>query len=154
MSKKSKINTNNVILGIIYVIIGALLCVFRGGMLNVFFTVMGILLLAYGIYDVVQKIYVEGIILIVFGILILVGGWTILNILLLVVGAILIAYGAYGLIKLASEKSKDTKAYIVSAVTILIGIWFIAMRWYMVDWFIIALGVIAIIDGILLFFSK
>ena len=150
MANKKKLNTNSLIMALVYIVIGVLLCIFRSGMLNIFLTVAGALLIIYGIYELIQKQFLNGVLLTVFGIVLIVGGWTILDIILLIMGIVLAVYGAYELIMLLSKKSKVALSYVDACITLIIGILFIAMKWAMLDWFIVVLGIVAIVNGVII----
>ena len=73
-----RIPDSTAITAISLIIIGILCCVFRAGMLNIIVTVIGVLLIAIGLYDVfVRKETALGIIAGVAGVVVIIFGWTI-----------------------------------------------------------------------------
>ena len=121
--KKLNLTTNNVITCILYLVIGILLCALRTGLLNILMTVIGILFIAYGVYDVIKNRdnIAKGIIEITIGVVILVLGWTIGTIVLLVFGILITLKGVLDLINNIKEK-KGTIDMINAIVTIVVGI--------------------------------
>ena len=91
MAKKS-LNNQALINAIALIVMGILFCIFRAGMINVLLTIVGVVLIALGIYDIVKKLYVNAAIEIILGIAVIVCGWTILDIALLVLGIGLTLY--------------------------------------------------------------
>lgn len=154
MAKKS-INNQAVINAIALIVLGILFCIFRAGMINVLLTIVGVVLIALGIYDIVKKLYVNAAIEIILGIAVIVCGWTILDIALLVLGIGLVLYSIYQIIMVAkSFKKKGWLALVKPIITLIIGIFLIVAKWVLVDWIFIVIGVVFIINGLLSLLSK
>ncbi len=154
MAKKS-INNQAVINAIALIVLGILFCIFRAGMINVLLTIVGVVLIALGIYDIVKKLYVNAAIEIILGIAVIVCGWTILDIALLVLGIGLVLYSVYQIIMVAkSFKKKGWLALVKPIITLIIGIFLIVAKWVLVDWIFIVIGVVFIINGLLSLLSK
>lgn len=155
MAKKS-INNQAVINAIALVVLGILFCVFRAGMINVLLTIVGVVLIALGVYDIfVRKNYVSAAIEIILGIAVIVCGWTILDIALLVLGIGLSIYAIYEIIMIAKNfKKKGWISLIKPIITLVVGIFLIVAKWVLVDWIFIVIGVILIINGILALLGK
>ena len=83
MAKKSKVSVSTPVL---YIILGALLVVFRSQMLNWAMTLAGLFFIITGIIDIAKKRILGGAINLIIGIAILVLGWALTNIVLLVLG--------------------------------------------------------------------
>ena len=90
---KLKLTANNILTCILYVVVGALLCFAKGDMLSIMLTVIGVLFLALGIYDLIKGRTVNGIVEAVVGVVILICGWTIVDLVLLIFGVLLIIKG-------------------------------------------------------------
>ena len=154
MAKKS-INNQAVINAIALIVLGILFCIFRADMINVLLTIVGVVLIALGIYDIVKKLYVNAAIEIILGIAVIVCGWTILDIALLVLGIGLVLYSIYQIIMVAkSFKKKGWLALVKPIITLIIGIFLIVAKWVLVDWIFIVIGVVFIINGLLSLLSK
>ena len=157
MAKKKKLSTNTILLAALYVIIGALFIIFRSGMLNWMLTIAGILALAYGIYLLLQKQWVNGIIFIALGILLILGGWLFLTFVLLIFGICLVVYGVKDLILALKKSKKSILAIVIACLTIVAGIFLIVSKWTrdtVLDVLCIITGVILIVDGIIAFLNK
>lgn len=153
--KKLNLTTNNIITCILYLVIGILLCALRMGMLNILMTVIGVLFVAYGIYDIIKNRnnLIKGIIEIAIGVVILVLGWTIGAIVLLVFGVLIAVKGVLDLISNIKNK-KGTMDLITAIVTIVIGIVLCVAPFAIGDIICIVVGVIFIINGILALFGQ
>lgn len=145
-----KINDQAVISAIALIVLGVLFCIFRAGMMNVLLTIVGVVLIGLGIYDIVRKNYIPAVIEIILGIAVIVCGWVILEIALLVLGIGLVIYSAYEIYVIAKNfKKKGWLALIKPVITLIVGIFLIVAKWVLVDWVFIVIGVILIVDGLL-----
>lgn len=136
-----------------YILIGILFCVLRSSVINWLLTIIGVIFIALGIYSIVKKDVTSGIIEIAVGIIIILGGWLFVEIVLIICGVILFAKGLLELIDAITNKL-DTMSIVYACINILIGVMLIISRWALLDWFFIALGIIFIINGALVFFRK
>ncbi len=146
--------SNNVINAVLYIVIGALFCIFRSGMLNWLLTIAGIVFIALGIYDIIKKNLTNGIIEVVIGVVIILGGWLFVEIVLIVFGALLVIKGIMDLAEIFKNKNRNVMQIIAAIVTIIIGALLIVSKWVMIDWFFIVLGVVFIVNGVLALVSK
>lgn len=149
MAKKS-LNNQALINAIALIVMGVLFCIFRAGMINVLLTIVGVVLIALGIYDIVKKLYVNAAIEIILGIAVIVCGWTILDIALLVLGIGLTIYAIYQIIMVVKNfKKAGWIALIKPIITLIVGIFLIVAKWLLVDWIFIVIGVVLIINGVM-----
>lgn len=151
-----RISDSTAITAISLIIIGILCCVFRAGMLNIIVTVIGVLLIAIGLYDVfVRKETALGIIAGVAGIVVIIFGWTIAEAALILTGIIAIIYGIFifvkniGTVKTGGAFAKAV-AVVKPLVMIIFGILLIVAYNVMADAMMIALGIFSIIGGVLM----
>ena len=152
---KKKLNDQAIINAIALIVLGILFCIFRAGMINVLLTIVGVVLIGLGIYDIVKKNYIPAVIEIILGIAVIVCGWTILDIALLVLGIGLVIYSVYQIIMIAKDfKKKGWMALIKPIITLIIGVFLIVAKWLLVDWVFIVIGVIFIINGIMALLQK
>ncbi len=154
MAKKS-LNNQALINAIALIVLGILFCIFRAGMLNILLTIVGVVLIALGIYDVVKKLYLNATIEVILGIAVIVCGWTILDIALLVLGIGLTVYSVYQIFMVVKDfKKKGWMAFIKPVITLIVGIFLIVAKWVLVDWIFIVIGVVLIINGVIALFGK
>ena len=153
---KKKINDQAVISAIALIVLGILFCIFRAGMINVLLTIVGVVLIALGAYDIfVKKNYVSAAIEIILGIAVIVCGWTILDIALLVLGIGLVLYAVYEIVMIAKNfKKKGWLSLVKPIITLIVGIFLIVAKWLLVDWIFIVIGVIFIVNGIMSLLQK
>lgn len=146
MAKKSSMGITTPVL---YIVLGVLLAVFRSQMLNWAMTLAGLFFIITGIIDVSKKRAFSGALNLIIGIAILVLGWALTNIVLLVLGVLIALKGFVeflGVMKLKKKKRSLLKiAFPVLTMVVGLGLAF----GNTLDYIIIAVGVILIIDGIL-----
>lgn len=146
MAKKKSVSVSSPIL---YIVLGALLAIFRSSMLNWAMTLAGLFFIVMGIVDLTKKKMLGGIINIVIGVAILVLGWVITSIVLLVLGILIAIKGATELVEVMKLKKKKRTFFklIFPIITIIVGL---ALAFgNALDYVILAVGIILIIDGIL-----
>lgn len=146
MAKSSSKVTNNMVYALLYVIVGILFIVFKSGMLNWLMTIIGVVFIALGVYDIIKKKITNGIIEAAIGVVIIVGGWMFVEIVLIVFGALLIVKGVTDLISLF-KGSKNVVSIIVAILTIALGVLLIVSKWVALDWMFIVIGIVFIVEG-------
>ena len=104
MAKKSKFSISSPIL---YIILGALLVIFKSQMLSWAMTIAGVCCVIMGIIDLAKGRTKSGIFNAALGVIILVVGWTILNIVLLVLGVLIAAKGVIDLVEVLKHKNNS-----------------------------------------------
>ena len=146
MAKKKSVSISSPIL---YIVLGALLAIFRSSMLNWAMTLAGLFFIVMGIVDLTKKKTLGGIINIVIGVAILVLGWVITSIVLLVLGILIAIKGVMELVEVLKLKKKKRTLFklIFPIITIIVGL---ALAFgNALDYVILAVGVILIVDGVL-----
>lgn len=153
MSKtKLNLSANNIAMSVIYAVIGLLLVILKGGSLGVLMTVVGVLLIAVGMLDIIQtKDVTKGIIELAIGVIIIVCGWLIADIVLLIFGILLIVKGVIDVI---NNYKNGFTALIAPIVTVVLGILLVVAKWVLMDVFCIIAGIIFIINAVLILFGK
>lgn len=147
--RKMKQQGNSALLtAALYLLVGILFCVFKGGVLGWLFTVVGILFLVQGVLSILAKDTVSGAISLVIGLVLLIGGWTIVEIILIVFGILMLVKGGATLFALLNGKPSAMQL-LTAAGTIIIGILLIVSRWVALDWFFIIMGLFFIVDGVI-----
>lgn len=136
---------------IIYFILGITFMVVKSKALDWLFTIVGILFIARGIYNLLwankyHKSPYVAIINIILGVIIILGGWLFVNIILLILGVFMIADGLLGLNKMGKKVNVDL--LLQSVISIIIGILLIVCKIQMLDAFFIIIGVMYLIKGI------
>ena len=154
MQEKAKsdlkmVASNKFVLACLYIAIGVLLCTFRATMLNWLLTIVGILMVAYGIFEIFKKNLTEGVVCIGIGAIVILAGWLFVEVAMIVFGVSIIIYGVLGLID--SLNAKNVKSIASSSITILLGILLSVGYWLMKDWFFAVLGILFVANGILMF---
>ena len=90
---------------LLYIIIGALLVIFRSETLGWAMTIAGVIFVISGVLDVFKRNWAGGIISLIIGIAILVLGWAAAQIVLLVLGVLIAIKGVVSLINVLKKKN-------------------------------------------------
>ena len=144
MAKKPNVNLASPLL---YIVLGALLVIFKTQMLNWAMTFAGLFFILVGLFDLVKRRSSSGIINIAIGVIILVVGWTLVNIVLLVLGVFIAAKGVMSLVEILKRPKKNALSIVFAALTIAIGV---ALAFGdLLGNLIVIIGVLLIIDGVL-----
>lgn len=151
---KQKISTTNIVACVILVVIGLLLCILRMGLLNYLMTVVGALLIVYGVLDIAGGRTMRGILEAAIGLIIIVCGWTITTYALIVFGVLIAIKGIWDLVNVLQNKHKNTVALIAAVITIAVGIVLCVAPFAIGDIICVVVGVVFIIDGVLALFGK
>lgn len=149
MAKKSKKSKKSLSSPILYILIGALLAVFRSQMISWAMTIAGIVFIVMGIIDLSKRRTLSGVANLVIGIAILVLGWTLAGIVLLVLGVLIAVKGFIDLLDVLKlpKKKRGFLKFIFPILTVIVGI---ALAFGNgLDYLILAVGVILIVDGLL-----
>ena len=136
----------NLFSAILYIIVGALLIIFKSEMLNWAMTIAGVFFIITGILDVLKKNYVNGGVSLVIGIAIMVLGWLATKIVLLVLGILIAVKGVVALLDALKKKKMDIIEVVFAALTVVTGI-LLAFGGLVNVLFIIA-GILLILDGV------
>ncbi len=132
---------------LLYIAIGILFIIFRGGVLNWMMTAIGALFIVFGILDLTKNRTFNGVVNIAIGIAVIICGWTLLSIVLLIFGIMLALKGLLAL--LASFKRPKVLPILAAILTIAVGVVLIFFQQHLVDWFFIAMGAVLVVNGIM-----
>lgn len=125
---------------------------FAGRVISILLTVLGVLIIVFGVLNVLGANVVYGIGEIVIGIIVIVFGWTLLWVALIVIAVLMILLGLQGLINKAPILS--TIGQILAGVLILLLAFGNNFAWSFVNVLYIVAGVVMAIDGLLLLLKK
>jgi uncharacterized membrane protein HdeD (DUF308 family) len=144
---------------LLYMIIGAVLCIMKGELIGIAMTVIGVVAIVVGIIDLCKKFIVSGVVKIVFGAFVIYAGWLLVEVILYVIAAILIIQGIIRLIRVLTNLKRLNVALIViflveALLTLGMGICIIFYRAETISWVFIVAGVLLIVEGILSLFDK
>lgn len=147
---KLSLSMTNILNCVFYAVIGILLLIFKADSLDILFTIVGILFIALGVYDVIMKSLIRGVIEAVIGIVILVCGWTIAEWVLLIFGILLIVKGALDLIQ---NLHRGLIAWVMPIVTIVLGVLLVVSKFQDLDIIFIIAGIIFLVNAVLALFG-
>ena len=144
MAKKQSLSISSPLL---YIILGALLVLFKDQMLGWAMTIAGIFFIVMGVLDVLKKNLSSGLVNLFIGVAIIAAGWLIAGIVLLVLGLFIAFRGVMDLLAVLKLKSKGLMKFLSPVLTIIIGL---ALAFGNgVGIIITVVGVLLILDGVL-----
>ena len=144
MAKKSD---SELFSSLLYIIIGALLVIFRSQTLGWAMTIAGIVFIVSGILDLVKKNQTGGAVSLIIGIAILILGWAAAQIVLLVLGILIAFKGIVALINVLKKKKKSILKILFPILSIVVGLMLAFGN--ALDIMIIIVGVLLIVDGVI-----
>lgn len=144
MAKKKN---SELISALLYIIIGALLVVFKESTLGWAMTIAGIIFIISGVLDLVRQNFAGGAISLIIGIAILVLGWLAVEIVLLVLGILIAVKGVVALLAIFKRKHNNALDVIFPVLTIAVGVMLAFGNG--LGMMIMITGILLIIDGIL-----
>lgn len=149
--KKVVLVPGNLVTCALYAVIGLLLIILKAGSLNILMTIIGALLIVYGIFEILKKNLIQGVVMAVIGAVVIICGWTIAEIVLLIFGILLAVYGVLGIVK---NIKAGFPALLSPIVTVVIGVLLIVAKWALMDVMCIIAGVVFLINAVLALFGK
>ena len=150
-----KVNSARLLSAVLTILVGVLFLLWKGAVVSVAMTVIGVLLIVSAIMSLVRKNYTACVISAVFGALIIGFGWLFLSVALYVLAAILLIYGILLLIEIAKRgfRRMGTLALIVRVaqpvICILVGGCLFFNQGGTVDWVFILSGLFLMVEGVL-----
>ena len=144
MAKKVK---SELFSSILYIIIGALLVIFRNEALGWAMTIAGIFFIVAGALDLIKQNWTSGAVSLIIGIAILVLGWLAVAIVLLVLGILIAIKGVLALIEVLKRNQKNALEIVFPVLTIVIGVALAIGNG--VGLIIAIVGILLAIDGVL-----
>ncbi len=144
MAKK---NNSEQFTAVLYIIIGALLIIFRSQTLGWAMTIAGLFFVISGVLDVVKKNYAGGAVSLIIGIAILVLGWVATAIVLLVLGILIAIKGVVALFDVFKKKKPCALDVVFPILSIVVGITLAFGNG--LDIVIVITGILLAIDGVL-----
>ena len=144
MAKKSN---SEIFSSLLYILIGALLVIFRSQTLGWAMTIGGVLFIIFGILDLIKSNFAGGAISLIIGIAILVLGWTATKIVLLVLGIMIALKGLIAFIDALRARKKNFLKIIFPIFSVIVGLMLAFGNG--LDIIIMVAGIMLIADGIL-----
>ena len=132
---------------LLYIVIGILLGVFKSQTLNWAMTIVGLFFVISGALDLVKKNYTGGAVSLIIGIAILVLGWAAAQIVLLVLGILIAVKGIVAFIDAFKKKRTNALDLVFPVLTVVVGLMLAFGN--ALDIMIIIVGVLLAVDGVL-----
>lgn len=144
---KSKKTNSELFSSLLYILIGALLIIFRSQTLGWAMTVAGVIFVICGVLDVCKKNFASGAVSLIIGIVILILGWTVAHIVLLVLGIMITIKGMVALYEALKKKKKRLPEILYPILSIVTGLMLAFGNG--LDIMIIIVGALLIVDGVI-----
>ncbi|MBQ3489399.1 MAG: DUF308 domain-containing protein [Clostridia bacterium] len=149
MAKKSN---SELVSSLLYILIGAVLVIFRSQTLGWAMTIAGVLFIVFGILDLIRTNLAGGAFSLIIGIAILVLGWAATQIVLLVLGILIAIKGVIALVNALQARKKKLLNIIFPIVSIVIGLMLAFGNG--LDIMIMIAGILLTVDGIFGLFAS
>lgn len=139
--------------GLVVTAVGILFCAFRASLVSALLTVVGACFILLGVAELLRRKTATGVSEIAAGVILIVCAWTIVDVTLILLGVIFCAYAAYsvisGLPTLKRQRGWELAlALLYPLLTFTVGALLIAAKWTLSDALFIAIGVLAIVAGV------
>ena len=151
--KKRNSKSNDFLTAIALIVIGALFIIYKGGVISIAMSLIGITLIVLGIIDIVRARVVTGVIKLVFAALVMLAGWLVIELALYVLGAFLLIAGITQLLALSKTKIKKLSLPVIMHIAqpiiyILVAICLFFNQGGAISWVFTVSGIFLIIDGV------
>ena len=133
--------------------LGVLLLVFKGGIISIALTVLGVLFIVMGVMDLVNKQNQTGLIRFIIGAVIIALGWLLVSVALYIFAVLLVLSGAYGIFTLTKNNKKLSIAYIQPILLLIAGACLFFNQGTTVDWVFIVVGAVLLAQGVLALYN-
>ena len=143
MNKKSN---SELISSLLYILIGALLVIFRDRALGWAMTVAGVLFLVFAVLELLRNHWSGGAVNLIIGIAIIVFGWALTGIVILVLGILIALKGVVALVDSLRAHRKSVVDIVFSILTVVIGL--LLAFGNLLGTMIVVAGVMLMIDGL------
>ena len=110
--KRKNNKSNEFLTSVALIVIGLLFLIYKGGIISIAMSVIGVTLIALGIIDIIRNRVTVGIIKLVLAALVMLAGWLFIKLALYLLGAILLIVGVTELRSVLSVKYNETTNYI------------------------------------------
>ena len=150
-SKKTK---SNLMTALMYMIIGAMFCVFKAAVVDYILFVASVLFIVVGIFDLLRKNAFSGILNIAIGVVIYLVGKSFISLILVVLGVFILVRGIFDLLAALKYKKKSIVGIFFAALTIFVGFVLMVSQWLIVNWLFVVIGVLLIVDGLIAVFGS
>ena len=153
MKKRKSNKSNELLTAIALILIGGLFIIYKGEVISIAMSLIGITLVVLGIIDILRARVVSGVVKLVFAALVVLAGWLFVTLALYVIGAFLLIAGITQLIAISKLKIKKLTLPAVMHIAqpviyILVAICLFFNQGGAISWVFILSGVFLILDGI------
>lgn len=132
---------------LLYILVGAVLVIFKAETLGWAMTIAGIFFLISGALDLLKKNWTGGAVSLIIGIAILILGWTLAGIVLLVLGLLIAIKGIVALVNVFKQSKPNALQLVFPILSIVLGLMLAFGN--ALEIIIIIVGILLILDGAL-----
>ena len=151
--KRKNNKSNEFLTSVALIVIGLLFLIYKGGIISIAMSVIGVTLIALGIIDIIRNRVTVGIIKLVLAALVMLAGWLFIKLALYLLGAILLIVGVTELRSVLSVKYKKLTLPVIlhiaqPVIYILVAICLFFNQGGAISWVFTLSGLFLIIDGL------
>ncbi len=140
---------NKFTIPLLNILIGILLLVFKGGVIKIALTVVGVAFIVFGIVDLLNKQKQMGIARLIVGAIIIVFGYFLTTVAIYIIAVLLVLGGVLSLGKLTQARVRSALHYVQPILLMIIGLCLLFHQGAAVSWVFIVAGVAFVLNGIL-----
>lgn len=145
---------NKLIAALVSIALGIMFCIFKGGVISIALTIVGIVAIIMAIIDFTNKQTTTGIIKAVAGVCVIVFGWMFVDLALYIIAALMIIQGLLQIVSAVKDRGANGSAQKVISVikplaSLVAGICLLFNKNGTVNWIFVLSGILLIVDGIL-----
>ena len=153
MKKRKSNKSNELLTAIALILIGGLFIIYKGEVISIAMSLIGITLVVLGIIDILRARVFSGVVKLVFAALVVLAGWLFVTLALYVLGAFLLIAGITQLIAISKLKIKKLTLPAVMHIAqpviyILVAICLFFNQGAAISWVFIVSGIFLMLDGV------
>lgn len=144
-----KLHQNKLIQALVTIVIGALLIIWKTGVISICITALGVYFIVMGILDLVhKKDQTNAIIKIVIGAVAILLAWLLTQVAVIILGVVIALNGVVQILDIVkSDRKNNVIAWVAPVLSVLAGLFIIFGNG--LDWAFIVFGVLVIIEGVI-----
>lgn len=145
----------NMISSVIFILLGVMLMIMKGGIISLMLTFLGITALVLGVLDMIDHRTNSGVVKIVIGLCIIIFGWMFVNLAFYILAAVLLLQGISQIVNISKFSPVNLTMkeriiiYFKPAVNVLAGACLLFNQGGTIGWIFWVVGILMVVEGIL-----
>lgn len=141
--------TNRTLSAIATIILGILFLIFKGEVISIAMTILGIALIVLAVMDFLNNKTTPAIVKLILGLIAIVFGWFLVSLALFVLAALMLVMAIMEIIELSKFVNQSFMVYIAPALKIVVAVCLLFNQGGTINWVFIVTGIALIAQGVL-----